>query len=340
MQSNSCKLGNRYLRYTSGLLTHKPLSVSNFYSGKLQKIIDGLIADESFQNIVCTSSSMAEYIFSSTTLFKLNKKPKLVMDFMDLDSDKWNQYAKSSSIPIKWVYEREAALLSNYERKICQLFDICFFTSQAEVDLFCESSDCDKKPLAIGSGIDTDYFVPRDQISSNDHPVFIFTGVMDYKPNIDAVLWFTNHVWPRIISKYKNSRFIIAGMNPASDVRALADSQGIEVTGFVEDILPYYHRSDIFVAPMQIARGVQVKVLQAFSCGIPVVATSLAAEGIDCSNGQNIVVADTVDTYFDSIDKLVTDANYYMSIKDNALELVKKYYSRSGKLSALGRILE
>lgn len=340
MQSKNRKLGNKYLRYLSGILAHKPLSVTNFYSGKLQKILDSLIANESFQNIVCTSSSMAEYIFNSSTLFKTKNRPKLVMDFMDLDSDKWNQYANSSSIPIRWVYKREAELLSNYEQKICQLFDVSFFISQAEVDLFCERSKCAKKPLAIGNGIDTDYFIPRIQTSNNDHPVFIFTGVMDYKPNIDAVLWFTNYVWPRIIGKYDLSKFIIAGMNPSSDIKALANIQGVEVTGFVEDILPYYHRSDIFVAPLRIARGVQNKVLQAFSCGIPVVSTSMGAEGIDCTDGQNVLVADTADAFFDKIDMLINNTNLYNSIKDNALELAHKRYSWSGRLSALGRILE
>ncbi len=340
MKSKSCKLGNRYLRYLSGLLTRKPLSVTNFYSSKLQKIIDRLIADESFQNIVCTSSSMAEYIFNSSTLFKTKKMPKLVMDFMDLDSDKWNQYANSSSIPIRWVYKREAELLSNYEEKICQLFDTSFFISQSEVDLFLEHAECTKKPLAIGNGIDTNYFVPRNQSTLNNNPVFIFTGVMDYKPNIDAVLWFTKHVWPKIIDEYDKPKFIIAGMNPVSEIVVLAKIQGVEVTGYVEDILPYYHRSDIFIAPLRIARGVQNKVLQSFACGIPVVSTTMGAEGIDCTDGQEILIADTAEDFFENIQKLLSNTNIYQSIKDNALELVQNHYSWSGKLSTLSHILE
>ncbi len=340
VQSQNCKLGSRHLRYLSGILTHKPLSVSNFYSRKLQKIVDNLISKELLQNIVCTSSSMAEYVFKSTTLFTIAKRPKLVMDFMDLDSDKWNQYAKSSNIPMKWIYNREADLLSSYEIKVYHQFDFSFFISQAEVDLFCKRTKCVNKPLAIGNGIDTDYFVPRGQPFKKNHPVFIFTGVMDYKPNIDAVLWFTKHVWPRVLDKYDKSTFIIAGMNPVSEITGLSSIQGIEVTGFVEDILPYYHRSDIFVAPLRIARGVQNKVLQSFSCGIPVVSTSMGAEGIDCVNGRDILIADTAEYFFENIDKLITDASYYNSIKDSALELVQEHYSWSGRLSTLGRILE
>jgi len=340
VHSEQSKLGHIYLRHLSGMISHKPLSVSNFYSLELQKSIDQLIANESFQHIVCTSSSMAEYIFNSSFLLESKNRPKLVMDFMDLDSDKWRQFSISSKFPMKWIYRREAELLSKFEQKIYRMFDVCFFISQAEVDLFCNNNSCIEKPLSIGNGIDTEYFIPAIRPPNNDHPVFIFTGVMDYKPNIDSVLWFANYVWPKIINKYDKSRFIIAGMNPVAVVSDLRKVQGIEVTGFVNDILPYYHQSDIFVAPLRIARGVQNKVLQAFSCGIPVVASSMGAEGIDCIDGKNILIADTPAMFFDKIERLKNNTTLYSSIKENALSLVKNHYSWSGRLKTLGDILQ
>ena len=106
VHTQQCKLGSKVLRYFSGIVSHKALSVSNFYSLRLQEIIDQLISNETFQNIVCTSSSMAEYIFNSSALPKSKNRPKLIMDFMDLDSDKWMQYSDSSTFPIKWIYKR------------------------------------------------------------------------------------------------------------------------------------------------------------------------------------------------------------------------------------------
>lgn len=340
VQTQQRKLGPSYYRYLSGIFSHKPLSVSNFYNRKLQEIIDHLISTESFQNIICSCSSMAEYIFNSSTFYRLEIKPKLIMDFMDLDSDKWRQYSDSSSFPLKWVYQRESNLLSRYEQKIYHFFDICFFISPAEVDLFCQNTECTEKPLAIGIGIDDEVFSPASQPPENDDPVFIFTGVMDYKPNIESVIWFAHHVWPKIINKYPESRFIIAGMSPVKSVLALTKIQGIEVTGFVDDILPYYHQSDFFVAPLRIARGVQIKILQAFSCGLPVIATSMGAEGINYTDTENILIADTPDAFFDSVEKLVNDKISYQSIKENALNLIKKQYSRNAEFESLGKLFK
>jgi sugar transferase (PEP-CTERM/EpsH1 system associated) len=334
------KLGPNFLRYISGLISHKALSVSNFYNLKLQKMVDELILSESFRNIVCTSSSMAEYVFKSSAIAGKITKPKLVMDFMDLDSDKWKQYRDSSTLPMKWVYNREFKLLSKYEQNINRCFDICFFISQSEVDLFCKNNVCTVKPLAIGNGIDNEFFTPAIQMPYNNDPVFIFTGVMDYKPNIDSVLWFAENVWQKVIQKYPDSRFIIAGMNPVTEILALNNIKGIEVTGFVDDILPYYHQSDIFIAPLRIARGVQNKVLQAFSCGLPVIATSMGAEGIDYTDGTNILIADNPDSFFECIEQLVSNKLLYQSIKESALQLIKHNYSWDAQLTPLKNILE
>jgi sugar transferase (PEP-CTERM/EpsH1 system associated) len=340
IQIKTRKLGASYARYLSGLVQNKPLSVSNFYSPDLQMEIDLLISEGRFQNIVCTSSSMAEYIFRSKSLPECDQKPKLIMDFMDLDSDKWSQYSQSSKPLMKWVYQRESRLLSKFEQKVHQHFDACFFISQAEIDLFCKAVQCDNPPLAIGNGIDSDTFSPAEHPPDNKSPVFIFTGVMDYKPNIDAALWFAQKIWPQVIEKYPGARFIIAGMNPSQHIIALKRVQGIEITGFVDDIMPYYHQSDCFVAPLRIARGVQNKVLQAFSCGLPVISTSMGAEGIDCTEGKDILIADSPEAFLSKIENLFTNKLLYASIKKNALELVHTHYTWDAELETLARILQ
>jgi sugar transferase (PEP-CTERM/EpsH1 system associated) len=333
------KPGAVYVSYLIGLVSFLPLSVSHFYSRKLQLCVDKLLVQETFQAVVCTSSSMAEYIFRSTCLEGLKRKPKLLMDFMDLDSDKWLQYSRSANIAKRLVYIREAWLLSKYEVKISRAFDDCFFISQSEVELFVKNKDIDKVPLAIGNGIDTNFFRPHQKPPMNGHPVFIFTGVMDYKPNIDAVTWFAKLVWPQLIEEYDNPRFIIAGMNPVNAITDLVKLKGIEVTGFVEDILPYYHQADIFVAPLTIARGIQNKILQAFSSGIPVVATSLGAEGIECADGEDILIADSPELFISKIEKLIKEPDFYNTIKQNALQLVRDRYSWKSKLEALEKLL-
>jgi len=332
---------NHALRLIKGLLFFKPLSVSNFYCTGLQKRLDYTIKNEHYDAILCTSSSMAEYIFKSTTLpsYRAKNKLTLIMDFMDLDSDKWRQYSCSSRWPMSWVYKRENRFLSNYELQIQQAFDHCFFISQNEVDLFHKLTDPTDNVRVLGNGIDTEEFYPANTPPNNTDPVFIFTGVMDYKPNIEAVHWFVDNAWELITSKYPHSRFIIAGMNPVDSIVSLCDIAGIEITGFVEDMLPYYHTADYFVAPFTIARGVQNKILQAFACGLPVITTSMGAEGISCTNGKDVMIAQTGNEFLEAIVKLQENSSFKYQITSSALHLIKDVYSWEGQLKPLDTVL-
>jgi len=336
-------LSNKLIRLTRGLLSGKALSVANFYSANLQNQFDNMLIKGDYQTIICTSSAMAEYIYRSKALNILETKPQLLMDFMDLDSDKWQQYANTSSWPMKWIYQREAKLLSEYEQKITCDFDCSFFIADAEVELFkSQVQDLEKssgKVHTLGNGMDTELFTPAEIKPNNKAPVFLFTGVMDYKPNIDAVVWFVEKIWPAIINKFPAAKFIIAGMNPSAQVKALEKSSGIEVTGFVDDILPYYHQSDYFVAPFRLARGVQNKVLQAFACGLPVISTPMGAEGIDCIADESILIANNSDEFLTCIENLENNDVFYQRIKNNALNLINEHYSWQGKLQVLGDVI-
>jgi len=338
------ELTNKPVRLLKGLLTGKALSVANFYAADLQNKFDELLKTNQFDAVIATSSAMAEYIYKSKVLSGLKRKPLLIMDFMDLDSDKWRQYADSSRWPMKWVYQREAKLLSCYEQQTTNYFDTSFFIADAEVELFKSQhngvgEDSVGKVLTMGNGMDTELFIPVDKPPENESPVFIFTGVMDYKPNIDAVVWFVESIWGNVIKIYPKARFIIAGMNPSSAVKELVNITGVEVTGFVDDILPYYHQADYFVAPFRIARGVQNKVLQAFACGLPVISTSMGAEGIDCVQDEHILIANNEVEFLSAVEKLETDQMLREAIKKNALSLIHEYYSWQGKLQVLDEVL-
>ncbi len=342
IHAHSRALPHKALRMLKGLLAGKPLSVTNFYSHQLQEQLDRELVSGNYDTLVCTSSSMAEYVFRSTIYQKqiAKREVKLLLDFMDLDSDKWGQYAHKSRLPMQWLYLREQKLLSHYESRIQREFDACFFISKAEVDLFEHCFGTREKIHILGNGIDIEEFTPSPEPKTDlKSPVLLFTGVMDYKPNVDAVVWLANHVWPRLRSEYPKSQFIIAGMNPNTHIQRLGMLDGIEVTGYIDDILPYYHSSNIFVAPFQIARGVQNKILQAFACGLPVIASTMGAEGIEYQDGSDILLADDADTFIRHIEALVTNRELRESLVDNALDLVRQKYSWSGHLHVLDETL-
>ncbi|MBU3005742.1 TIGR03087 family PEP-CTERM/XrtA system glycosyltransferase [Paraglaciecola arctica] len=332
-------LKNKAIRLLTGLIKGQSMSVANFYDKSLQQKFDQFLSDKSVDAIICSASSMAEYVFKSAVLNTLDAKPLLIMDFMDVDSDKWGQYQQSSRFPMSWVYAREQKLLAHYERQIVKEFDACYLIAQAEVTLFNQKVIKSDKIHVMGNGLDTSTFYPPKVKQPNPDPVFLFTGVMDYKPNEDAVIWFVNSCWPSIIGEHPNARFIIAGMNPSADIKQLAQDKGIEVTGFVEDILPYYHQADIFVAPFRLARGVQNKVLQAFACALPVISTPMGAEGILCQTGKDILIATTPEEFVTQANQLVAQPELAQSIGQSALQLIQSHYSWQGQLQPLVNLL-
>lgn len=345
----------RKLSMLVGLLTGRALSVSNFYCSKLQQRVDTHLASEPVDAVYCTSSAMAEYWFRSTRRSGTdNLKASLLMDFMDLDSDKWRQYREISRFPMSMIYHYEAVALARYEKKIQQSFDACLFISQNEVALFRESLPGHADNLhVIGNGVDLTAFRPRAGSCESGFGTaepgnvinlpnaglrLLFSGVMDYLPNENAMLWFVENVWDRLRQVRPDAELIIAGMNPSQAIQALATQEGVTVTGFVDDMLACYHDATLFVAPFQIARGVQNKVLQAFACGLPVVTTAVGAEGIDCTDGVHYALASTPEEFVQQIIKLSDDPAYYGQVAGNAIELVNQQYTWAAMNSELAQL--
>lgn len=334
-------LAPAWQRKLHGLTRRQPISVAHFDSPALQQRLDRHLQREPVDVIICTSSTMAAYVFRCTSIRRRREygQPRLIMDFMDLDSDKWHQYQRSSRWPMSWIYRREAQLLSVEERRVHAEFDACLFISQSEVDLFARQVGGRDKLHVSANGLDTRAFHPPATRPDNRAPVFLFTGVMNYRPNEDAVLWFADNLWPEVLRHWPEARFIVAGMDPSARIRQLARTRGIEVTGYVDDILPYYHGADVFVAPFRLSRGVQNKVLQAFACGVPVVTTGMGAEGIDCQHQQHLYLGDTEKELLEGIVRLVTEPELAQRLATNALALVRDHYSWPGRLAGLAELV-
>jgi sugar transferase (PEP-CTERM/EpsH1 system associated) len=336
---NAAPLKHKTLRLVKGIAKNQSLSIANFYDKNLQQHVDLFLSDNTVDAILCTASSVAEYIFKSSVLKTINKKPLLIMDFMDVDSDKWGQYKQNSAFPMSMIYAREQHLLSKYEKKIVEQFDACYLIAQAEVTIFNQQVSQNNNLHVMGNGIDTIAFYPAKEKIANPNPIFLFTGVMDYKPNVDAVVWFAEQCWGDIIGQHPKAKFIIAGMNPNKDVMKLVELTGVEVTGFVDDILPYYHQADVFVAPFRLARGVQNKVLQAFSCALPVISTPMGAEGIICQPDRDILIASSPEQFIKQANQLIAQPEIADTIGQSALQIIQQHYSWPSQLLPLLNLL-
>jgi sugar transferase (PEP-CTERM/EpsH1 system associated) len=280
------------LKSLSGLITGDPLSVPYYYNRGMEQWVKSTIKENSIDRLVVFSSVMAQYVLGSDQQLKHR-----VIDFVDIDSDNWRQYAEKKGWPMNWVYRREADHLFEYEKKVATSYDASLFVSAAEAQMFKKltGGGFGDKIDFYNNGVDVDYFSPDTSLQNpygeTEKPL-VFTGAMDYWPNIDAVSWFAEEIFPEILRAEPRARFYIVGGNPSERVFQLQQQPGIQVTGRVEDVRPYVQHAAVAIAPMRIARGVQNKVLEAMAMGKPTVVTPQGLEGIDARHGEEVLVAE------------------------------------------------
>ena len=282
------------LRSLSGLLTGRPLTLPYYNDAGLQRWVDDLLANHPVKRILVFSSAMAQYVRQADEV-------RRVIDFVDIDSDKWKQYAESKRWPLSWLYRREGKLLLRYERQVAKEFDASLFVSREEAALFRQlAPESANKTGYFSNGVDTDYFSPEREYA-DPYPeggqALVFTGAMDYWPNVDAVRWFAQQIFPAVHAAHPQTRFYIVGSRPSGDVQELARLPGITVTGTVADIRPYLAHARLVVAPLRIARGLQNKVLEAMAMAKAVLASPQAAEGIQASLGYELQIASDADEF-------------------------------------------
>lgn len=322
-----------------GFLHNQPLSLPYYENSEMSKWVDGVIKDNGIERVVVFSSAMAQYVNSEWSAHKL-------IDFVDVDSDKWLQYSKGKPWPMSWVYRREGELLLNYDRSVAQDFDWSFFVSEQEAGLFKTLVPESKEKITyIENGVDTDYFDPKSVHESpyqKSEQVIVFTGAMDYWANVDAVSWFAREVFPKILQHNLNARFYIVGARPTEAVKALEKIEGVHVTGSVKDIRPYLCCAEVSVAPMRIARGVQNKVLEAMAMAKKIVATTAAIEGIREWQSVDVTVEDDSKKMAQIIQNQLNSigsAKRHLFSEENR-ECIKNHYNWKNNLFRIEALLE
>jgi sugar transferase (PEP-CTERM/EpsH1 system associated) len=273
----------------TGLARRQSLLISLFDHPDLHRWVGKTLAERPIRAVVAYSAQMAHFVPV------LPSDVRFLMDFVDFDSAKYAAYGAEGSGPMAWINRREGRVLLDFEKRVAQRADICSFVSEAEAGLFRDVSGLGPdRIVAIENGVALDYFNPAADFPAIDHgdgPLLVFTGQMDYRPNVEAVESFARQTLPAIRTVHPDARFAIVGRNPAKQVEALADLPGVIVTGGVPDVRGWLAAADVVIAPLRIARGIQNKVLEAMAMARPVVASPQAAEGIDATDDLHFLIA-------------------------------------------------
>ena len=294
------------VRALLGLTGKASLSSRYFDSAAMHRAVRRTLATRACEGVVAVSSSMTQYVPRRLV-------DSTLVDLVDVDSAKWAEYSRRAHFPRSWLYGSESHRLRLYEQAILDQFPRVLVTTESEARALRSGRISNDKVKVITQGVDLNYFRPISGTFVSDGracdgPRLVFTGTMDYWPNVDAVTCFAEHVFPTIKAQAPEATFHIVGRNPAREVRRLARVDGIRVTGEVPDVRPYLASATVFVAPLRMAWGIQNKVLEAMASGLAVIATPRAMAGIAAAHDRHALIVDEPREMANAILRVIHDA--------------------------------
>lgn len=314
------------------LFLGRPLTTAYFHSGALRSKVARAARKNPFDVCVAYSSGMIPYVEHLGC--------RWVIDFVDLDSQKWLQYASSMQGPMRWIYAREGRLLFDYELDSAERADASILVTEEEGKLLAQRGNPNRLS-GVPLGVDLDFYDvegPKEE-AYPDRPILIFVGNMDYRPNFEAVLRFADSIFPRIAEHVPDALFLVVGANPTPQVQALDNGQSIRVTGRVPDTRTYLRAATVSVVPLSMARGIQTKVLEAMAMELPVVLTEQAALGIGAQPGRDYEVAADDGAMADQVLALLHNRDRRKELGKSARKFVRDSFAWADKLGRYEEIL-
>ena len=317
-------------RMVARLPTLRPSSMGFFYSRELKKKIDRALRDERFDLVFVHCSSVAQYVEDVKGI------PK-ILDFGDMDSQKWIEYARYKPFPLSAGYRLEGLKMVREERRLARRFDMCTATTRAEWKTL-EELGAAAATDWFPNGVDSEYFAPGDE--PYDPDTICFVGRMDYYPNQECMFDFCANTLPALRQRRPAVKLLIVGADPSAKVLQLARIPGVTVTGSVPDVRPFVRRSALMVAPLNIARGTQNKILEAMAMGVPVVTSTIAAGGVDAVAGEHLVVASTYAETAQAISALLSDSSLRARLAAAGRERILSHHAWSRSMLRLDGIID
>ncbi len=325
----------RFERWWHGVVSlfqQDPLTLGLFTSTDLQRWIQRKTAEIAFDGVVSFCSNMAAY----TRLSCMRGIPQLV-DLVDVDSEKWREYADRTAWPRRLIYQRESRLLQRVEQELGTSAAAVTLTTNAELDLYRRIAP-NARGIALGNGVATDYFQrPASQPLPGNELVFV--GAMDYRPNMEGMTWFCENVWPQVREQVPSAVLRIVGRRPGSAVRGLSRLPGVQIHADVPDVRPYLFSAKVAIVPLHVARGVQNKVLEALACETPVVASPAALRGLNLVPGEEALSAESPAEWISAITHLLQNDVACRRLAKAGRLHVERHCQWDQQLAPLDRIL-
>ncbi|MEQ1885802.1 MAG: glycosyltransferase [Bryobacteraceae bacterium] len=315
------------VNYLQLLFSRHAYSMQKWYTRGLRERIEETIAEGSFDCIVC------DFLYPAGVVPWQGPEPRVLFTH-NVEAEIWRRQYQLEKNPLrKLAYWREYRTLVRDEDRYVRLAAHVLTVSDRDRDEFAKVIDA-SKITAVPTGVDVDYFAPSEQEPESGN--MVFTGSMDWAPNEDCVQYFARDIWPLVRTQAPESAFWAVGRRPSETLRALHDGRSIHITGTVDDIRPYLQRAQVYLVPMRSGSGTRLKIFEAMAAGKAVVSTTIGAEGLPVTHGENILLADTPQEFAAAAVRVMNDAGLRKTLGRNARRLVEEKYS----WAAAGRFFE
>lgn len=318
---------NSFSKLLRGALGRAPLPLLNYTSSAMARELRKLLNPQTFDLVQFESIHLTGYL---PLVLDAAPAPLAILDWHNIESDLLAQYSQREPNPLKRSYARRTAkLMREAEERAARGFDAHIVVSEADASRL-RAMNPDARIFVVENGVDVAQFGDDEYPENEDSRTrIVFVASMDYHANIDAAVWFAREVWPRVRERLPKMVFTIVGRDPTAAIRELASIPGIEVTGTVEDVRPFYREAFAAVAPLRVGGGSRLKILEAMAAGVPVVATTLGAEGLNAQHGENILLADSPEAMSDAIVSLAENSERRTKLIVSGRDLVRGRYDWS-----------
>lgn len=309
-----------------GLFSDTPVPVERWTSLPMKKKIEELKSREKYDTVVC------DFLFPAPNVPELSD---VVLFQHNVEAMIWKRHAQHATGLKKMFFELQAKRMTAFEAKVCREVKRVIAVSDGDARIMREQygvRDCE----AVPTGVDTDYFRPNGVEAGRADLVFV--GSMDWMPNQEGMRWFHQEIWPLILAKRPQTTLAIVGRQPTEDIRAMADDR-IQVTGTVPDVRPWLWGSQVSIVPLRIGGGTRLKIYEAMAAQVPVVSTTIGAEGLEVDDGGNIVIADNPGIFADRCVDLLNSPGDRQRIANRAAQMVADRYSWESVTTQFERLL-
>jgi len=315
--------GYSFANVLRGAVGRTPLPLLNYTTNEMSKTLAHVLAENDFDVVQVESIHLMNYL---PVIRAARSRPIVVCDWHNIESDLMGQYAeREQSLARKTYARRTARLMNEFEMKALNEFDGHIVVSEQDAERL-RGMNTRARIFVIENGVDISYYATEQSAPKNR---IVFVGSMDYHANIDGAINFARKVWPTVREQKPELVFTIVGRDPSPEVRALSSIDGVEVTGSVDDVRPFYREAIAAVVPLNVGGGSRLKILEAMAAGVPVVSTKLGAEGLDASAGENILLTDSTAQLAERLINVIDNQDLRRRLIEGAETLVRERYDWS-----------